>query len=207
MEDLKIECLLNNTIKVLNKLIKFDIMKNFVLVGGSALALYLCHRKSEDLDFFSYKNVDLKKVMIFLRNFDNKEYINISEQQIDLFIDGVKVTFFNAKWKFLKPTNIEKFNVATLEQIAIMKVDVLFLRAKYRDYYDLYFLLQHFDLNEIYKLSKDILDGINFKLFINALIYIDDIEDENITYLEPIKIISLFEIRDKIEQKIKKELF
>ena len=207
MEDLKIECLLNNTIKVLNKFIKFDIMKNFVLVGGSALALYLCHRKSEDLDFFSYENIDLKEVMIFLRNFDNKEYINISEQQIDLFIDGVKVTFFNAKWKFLKPTNIEKFNVATLEQIAIMKVNVLFLRAKYRDYYDLYFLLQHFNLNEIYQLSKDVLDGINFKLFINALIYIDDIEDENITYLEPIKNISLFEIRDKIEQKIKKELF
>ena len=206
MEDLKIECLLNNTIKVLNKLIKFDIMKKFVLVGGSALALYLCHRKSEDLDFFSYENVDLKEVIRFLRNFNNKEYINISEQQIDLFIDGVKVTFFNAKWKFLKPTNIEKFNVATLEQIAIMKVNVLFLRAKYRDYYDLYFLLQHFDLNEIYKLSKDVLDGINFKLFINAIIYIDDIEDENITYLEPIKNISLFEIRDKIEQKIKKEL-
>jgi hypothetical protein len=55
MEDLKIECLLNNTIKVLNKLIKFDIMKKFVLVGGSALALYLCHRKSEDLDFFHMK--------------------------------------------------------------------------------------------------------------------------------------------------------
>jgi predicted nucleotidyltransferase component of viral defense system len=181
-------------------------MKKFVLVGGSALALYLCHRKSEDLDFFSYENVDLKEVIRFLRNFNNKEYINISEQQIDLFIDGVKVTFFNAKWKFLKPTNIEKFNVATLEQIAIMKVNVLFLRAKYRDYYDLYFLLQHFDLNEIYKLSKDVLDGINFKLFINAIIYIDDIEDENITYLEPIKNISLFEIRDKIEQKIKKEL-
>ena len=30
-----------------------DFLNNFTLVGGSAIALYLCHRKSEDLDFFT----------------------------------------------------------------------------------------------------------------------------------------------------------
>lgn len=40
----------------------------------------------------------------------------------------------------MKPVDNNKFHLATLEQIAAMKVNVLFLRAKYRDYYDLYFL-------------------------------------------------------------------
>ena len=31
----------------------------------------------------------------------------------------------------------EAFNLASLEAIAAMKINVLFLRAKYRDYYDL----------------------------------------------------------------------
>ena len=204
MEDFKTECLLNKTAKVLDRLTKFDIMKNFVLVGGSALALYLCHRKSEDLDFFTYKDFDLKYIKEILKNFDNKEYVNMSDEQIDVFIDSVKVTFFNAKWEFLKPKNIQNFNLATLKQITIMKVNVLFLRAKYRDYYDIYFLTQHFKLDEMYQISRKVLDGINFKLFIGALTYIDDIEDENINYLEPIKKLSLFEIRSQLEQKIKK---
>ncbi len=48
-----------------------EFLDKYILVGGSALTLHSCHRKSEDLD---------------------------------LLLDGVKVTFFNAKWDFIKPT-------------------------------------------------------------------------------------------------------
>ncbi|MGA1863029.1 nucleotidyl transferase AbiEii/AbiGii toxin family protein [Deferribacter thermophilus] len=46
------------------ELIKNDYMRNFVLVDGSALALYFCHRFSEDLDFFTYQdnNFQIEKV-------------------------------------------------------------------------------------------------------------------------------------------------
>jgi len=47
--------LLPKTREVLIKLIEYEYMSNFVLVGGSALALYMKHRKSEDLDFFTYE--------------------------------------------------------------------------------------------------------------------------------------------------------
>ncbi len=87
-----------------------------------------------------------------------------------------------------------------------MKTNTLFLRAKYRDYYDLYFLNKYFTLKEIYGFSKEILDGINLKLFISALLFIDDIEDENLDYLELMEKISLKEIRDFFEIQIKKEL-
>jgi len=206
VEDLKLECLLNNARKVLKELIKNDYMNNFVLVGGSALALHLCHRLSKDLDFFTYENsFDKEKILQLIKNFKNKEIVNISNEQIDVIIDEVKVTFFNAKWSFLKPKKIDNFNVATLEQIAIMKVNVLFLRAKYRDYYDLYFLAQNFSLKKIFDLSQNILDGINLKLFISALIFIDDIEDEKLDYLKPIKKLSLNEIRSFFERRIKEE--
>lgn len=182
-------------------------MKNFVLVGGSALALYLCHRLSEDLDFFTYHDNNFQREEIFkiINKFENKEIVNISDEQIDVMIEGVKVTFFNAKWHFLKPEEIKNFNVATLEQIAIMKTNTLFLRAKYRDYYDLYFLVQHLSLRQIFELSKDKLNGINLKLFITALTFIDDIEDEKLDYLKPTKKLSLKEIREFFEKKIKEE--
>jgi len=205
LEDLKKEYLLPNTQKVLDKLIDFNFLSDFVLVGGSALALYLAHRKSEDLDFFTYceGKFDKEKIKTIINNL-NGEIVNISDEEIDAIIDGVKVTFFDSKWSFLKPKEIKKFNVATIEELAIMKTHTLFLRAKYRDYYDLYFLTKKLGIKKIYEISKDILSGLNFKLFASALIYIDDIEDENINHLDPKIKLSLKEIQHFFEKELKK---
>ena len=204
-----LDCLLPKTKKLLLKLIKScDFLENYVLVGGSALALHLCHRKSEDLDFFTFNDsFDKKKILEFIQNFDNKEIINQTDEQIDILLDGVKVTFFNAKWEFLKPQKIDKFNLATIEQISAMKVNTLFLRATYRDYYDLYFLAKSgISLRELFISSKNIVEGLTFKLFTIALVYIDDIEDDNINYLDPKELISKEEIREFFENRIKNVL-
>ncbi len=206
MQDLKnLECLLPKTQTLLLKMIKeCKFLDKYVLVGGSALALYLCHRKSEDLDFFTYSDsFDKKEIFGYIQGFENKEILNQTDEQIDLLLDGVKVTFFNAQWEFLKPQKVEKFNLSSVESIGAMKVNVMFLRAKYRDYYDLYFLLKEgMSLRKMFEYSQNILEGINFKLFAVALLYIDDIEDDNIEYLEPKEILSKEEIRDFFQAKL-----
>jgi len=208
MQDLKnLKCLHSKTEALLLKMIdECSFLQKYVLVGGSALALHLCHRKSEDLDFFTYDDsFDKKEIFDYIQNFENKEVLHQSNEQIDLLLDGVKVTFFNAKWKFLKPKKIAKFNLSSIESISAMKVNVMFLRAKYRDYYDLYFLVKdRISLKEIFEYSKNIVDGINFKLFAIALLYIDDIEDDNIRYLEPKESITKEEIRDFFQDKLNK---
>jgi len=206
MQDLKnLKCLLPKTEALLLKMVKeCNFLDKYVLVGGSALALYVCHRKSEDLDFFTYDDsFDKKEIFEYIQEFKNKEILHQSDEQIDVLLDGVKVTFFNAKWKFLKPQKIAKFNLSSLESISAMKVNVMFLRAKYRDYYDLYFLVKEgMSLKEIFEHSKNIVEGINFKLFAIALLYIDDIEDDNIEYLEPQETISKEKIRDFFQVKL-----
>lgn len=206
MKDLKnLNCLLPDTKKLLLELSETCLfLENYVLVGGSALTLHLCHRKSEDLDFFTYNdNFDKQEIFQYIKKFQNKEILNQTDEQIDLLLNGVKVTFFNSKWSFLKPLQIQNFNLASLESIAAMKVNVLFLRAKYRDYYDLYFLAKEcYSLRKIFSYSLNILDGITFKLFSIALLYIDDIEDDNITYLEPKEDITKESIRDFFQLKL-----
>jgi len=208
VKDIKnFNCLLPKTINVLQKIIDNCLFLNkYVLVGGSALTLHLCHRKSEDLDFFTYDDsFDKKEIFDYIQGFKNKEILYQSNEQIDVLLDGVKVTFFNAKWKFLKPQKIEKFNLSSIESISAMKVNVIFLRAKYRDYYDLYFLVKEgMTLKDIFEYSKNIVEGINFKLFTIALLYIDDIEDDNIEYLEPKKSITKEEIRDFFQDRLSK---
>lgn len=200
-----LDCLLPKTKELLLTLIDdCPFLKNYVLVGGSALSLHLCHRKSEDLDFFTYGDAFSKQeILNYIKNFNQKEIINQSNEQIDVLLNGVKVTFFNARWSFLKPYTKENFNLASLEQIAAIKVNVLFLRAKYRDYYDLYFLAKEaMSLREIFKSSEKVVEGVTYKLFITALLYVDDIEDDAIDYLEPREKITKKAIRDFFEKRV-----
>jgi predicted nucleotidyltransferase component of viral defense system len=210
MLDLKnSDYLLPETRKLLAELIaSATFLEKYVLVGGTALSLHLCHRKSEDLDFFTYSdNFENKEIFDYINSnqFAMVEILNQTNEQIDLLINGIKVTFFNAKWAFLTPVEIKRFNLASREAIAGMKVNTLFLRAKFRDYYDLYFLVKKgMTLQEIFQSAKNVITGVSFKMMAIALVYIDDIEDENIAHLEPESKISLKEIRTFFEQQLNK---
>ena len=212
MLDLKnFDYLLPETGKLLTELVAgAPFLEKYVLVGGTALSLHLCHRKSEDLDFFTYSdNFERKEIFDYISSnqFDKVEIINQSNEQIDLLINGVKVTFFNAKWRFLTPDKIKTFNLSSLKAIAGMKVNTMFMRAKFRDYYDLYFLVKEgMTLEEIFHCAQKVVTGISYKMMAIALVYIDDIEDENITHLEPAIKISCKEIRNFFEKKLNRSI-
>lgn len=76
------ECLLPKTKTLLEELINSALfLDKFVFVGGSALSLHLCHRKSEDLDFFTFANgaFDKNEIRKYIARFEKKEVINESE--------------------------------------------------------------------------------------------------------------------------------
>ncbi len=205
LEAQNFDCLLDNTRDILTELTETaPFLASYSLVGGSALSLYLCHRKSEDLDFFTYGDTfDRREILEYIQRFKNFEVLNDNSDQLDLLLEGVKVTFFNARWNFLKPTQISPLNIASLESIAAMKTNVLFLRAKYRDYYDLYFLAKKvMGLREIFTCAQPVVSGLTFKLFSIALLFIDDIEDDSIDHLDPVNKLSKKEIRHFFEKQL-----
>src|SRR3989344_5515003 len=145
-----------------------QITKRFYFTGGTALAeFYLKHRLSEDIDLFTeQKEVDQKVVEVFLRKISPElSVVKISKSLflglvsfILHFKDGekLKVDFnyypFPRIEKGLKYKNLE---VDSLYDIAVNKVHTLFMRARSRDYVDLYFILKRQD----YSLEKLILDA------------------------------------------------
>lgn len=204
-EAIHFDCLLDNTRCVLDELTETaPFLSQYCLVGGSALSLYLCHRKSEDLDFFTYGDAfNRREILKYLPRFKHSEVLNDNSDQLDLLLNGVKVTFFNAKWNFLEPVSSSPLHIASLESIAAMKTNVLFLRAKYRDYYDLYFLTKEvLGLKEIFTCAQPIVSSLTFKLFSIALLYIDDIEDDNIAHLDPKETLSKKDIRSYFEKQL-----
>ena len=74
-------------------MIKYD----FILFGGTAIALQLGHRLSVDFDFFRQKPFD-KEVKTFLINFKNQLSAEIIQNELNTFTlqtpNGVKISFF-----------------------------------------------------------------------------------------------------------------
>ena len=199
--------LLPKTKEVLIELSHAKDMQDYTFVGGSALSCYLNHRLSEDLDFFTWNDTaDIENLLPILNN-DFLKIINRSSQQTDLLYKGVKITFFSNKWDRLKLSRLPFagfIQIASLELLAIMKVNTLFLRAKYRDYYDLYCIVnQKYTINELFTISSNVLPGLSRRLFQVALTFTDDIIDDNIKHLSPAHSISKKEIESFFLKKIK----
>jgi len=187
-------------------------LANFTLVGGTALAMHLGHRQSEDLDFFrDGTRLEKAKLFSFFKKND-LDYTIMAEpsaEQVDLRIMDVKVSFFASGFDCLKRINNIHFHnieIASLELITALKVYTLSLRSVLRDYYDLY-VLNHeiFPLERMFNISRDLLRMGTFKLFAQQLVYVDDIaETEMSQHLLPKYQVSRNDIRAHFQNEIKK---
>ena len=161
--------LLPKTKKVLVEICDHPNIETFTFVGGSALAVYLNHRKSEDIDLFTWKDkLSPEEVLHIFANKNILKILNIGVKQMDLLYDGVKITFFaygSDHLKMRKPLT-GKIQIAELELLSAMKINTLFLRAKYRDYYDIFVLnKEKFPLWQLFDISMKYIPGISKKLF------------------------------------------
>ena len=131
--------------------------------------------------------------------------MNLTERQADFVIEGVKVTFFANGWTELRRREQIEGNlfITELQTLAVMKVNTLFLRAKYRDYYDLFIISQEcFSLEELFEFTKERMNNLNKTLFQRALIFTEDITDESIQHLRPKQQVSLSDIASHFQQQI-----
>jgi len=199
------------TAGVLTFLSEIPNTKNFTLVGGSALSIHLQHRISEDLDFFTwFEKLETAGINSIIERMSNKhpfKILNTYSEGIDVLTDNVKVTFFANDWKKLKDRELLFKNsfIGKLELLTAMKMNTLSLRAKFRDYYDLYVIIKEvFDIQKIFDISLQYIPGMTKKIFSMQLIYVEDIEDERIEHLNPKYKVSLDEMRIFFEEEIKK---
>jgi hypothetical protein len=200
-----------STEKLLLKLSKFELLQDFSFVGGSALAIRLQHRQSEDIDLFTWhRTLDKENIFTALRMLETPfSILNSSDIQINVIAENVKLTFFAQGRDVLKDRELIKGNLYTVpvETLTGMKVNTLFLRAKFRDYYDLFVLNKEvFSIEAIFKIGQKIMPELTMKLFQTSLVYTKDIAEDNIHHLSPRYKISIDEIAIHFQNEIEKWL-
>src|SRR4051812_21039970 len=84
----------SGTLDLLKQLMAVPELKDFYLVGGTALALYYGHRKSIDLDLFSTTSFRDEEILPALEKFPGFAYNNVHNPVgIFGFINDIKVDF------------------------------------------------------------------------------------------------------------------
>lgn len=163
------------------------------LAGGAALALHLGHRQSFDFDLFSPSPIPRDLFSKVKRVFDAVAVtpsVNNADE-LTVFVDGVKVTFLTYPFPVLAGlVPYEGVRLLSVPEIAAIKAYTIGRRGAYKDYVDLYAILagRHTSLEVIIDLAKQkYRDEFNARLFLEQMIYLDDIEDTAISFLgEPV---------------------
>lgn len=156
------------TSEVFERITRLNCIKPFVLVGGTALSLQLNKRQSEDLDFMCWKKSakDKSEVPISAIKREIGSIGRIDSMEIGSFdfvefvVEGVKLSFYSAPRKQIPSMQIIPFKnnlrLADIKSIGAMKMEAMLRRSKFRDYYDIYSILNEgVDLNEMIEMALE----------------------------------------------------
>lgn len=149
----------------LKDLMQQPVFNPFRLVGGTALSLHLGHRMSIDIDLFTdapYDSINFEELETYLA--DNYGYVDRSNQGLI----GMGCSYLIGKSKsesmkldmyytdpFIQPPLLEDgIRLATVEEIAAMKMDVIARGGRKKDFWDLHEMLSSYSISDLMALHE-----------------------------------------------------
>jgi predicted nucleotidyltransferase component of viral defense system len=157
-------------------------LANAYLVGGTALALYVGHRISEDLDFFVPEGFNVEALSEEIRTFAERMNTDFAETDrakntLSSRIGIIKTDIITFAYPMLESVQeIDNIRLASLPDIAAMKLSAIVNRGAKKDFWDIHHLLTLVslpDMIEFFRAKFRTRDALHV---LRALTYFDDAE-------------------------------
>lgn len=199
------EILTPETSKLLKRIMQDDTFKNFILVGGTAISLFLGHRKSIDLDLFTPEDFSSQELEDYL----SEEYGFVesfrAKNTLKGTIDGVFIDCITYKYPLSQPIiNEDQIRICSLADISAMKLSAITdSGSRLKDFVDIACISTRLSLNDMLNAYTMRFESSNYISTLKALVYYDDIKgDEPIILLKGKYDFRLIDkrIRDMIKQ-------
>jgi hypothetical protein len=179
----------------------------FYLAGGTAIALQLGHRRSDDFDWFTPKRVSDYSILIpqiqqlgFPLEIESHDRASLYTR-----INGVKASFIEFSFPMLKRVvrwKSEGVAMASLDDLAGMKLAAVAQRGAKKDFIDLFALLEkHRPLNELLSLYQKKFSIRDIGHVLRATTYFDDAERQRMPSM--IWGASWLDVKDAIKRQAK----
>ena len=154
-------------------------LKDFYLVGGTALALNFGHRVSVDLDFFTEKEFDTNLLVESAKENFPVKILSQAKNSLTMDVRSVKTDFIRHNYSLLNPIQEKDgIKIASVEDIAAMKFNSTMNRGSKKDFYDIVELLIHFSLEDLIAFHSKKYDFNSQLILLKSLVYFDDAELE-----------------------------
>ena len=154
------------------------------LVGGTALALQLGHRKSIDLDLFGTIEADSLEIREALEESHVVSVIKESKNILIYMIDGVKVDLVNYRYSWIdEPVVDSEIILASIKDIAAMKIAAVIGRGTKKDFIDIDILFHSFSLQELLELYMQKYPDGSLFIAMKSLAYFEDAESDPMPFM------------------------
>lgn len=181
------EALTKEGLRLLPKLKDFN---DFYLAGGTALALQIGHRISVDFDLFCQKDIPKELFAKIKKSFSLEKISPLinNPEELTVLVGGTKITFIRYPFPIINKF-IELNGIKTLDilELSTTKAYTIGRRGSFKDYVDLFFIISEgcASLEEIIELAeKKYGSEFNSRLFLEQLIYLEDVEEEKLLFLK-----------------------
>lgn len=183
-------------------------LASFRIVGGTALALQIGHRKSVDIDFFSNQKVQKQSILKVLAQHFDTANLFVGTDCISGEVKGIKIDFYDDWMIPFKTESIffEGLRLSSPMDIAGFKLNAITERREKKDYIDLFFLFEEFGTEQILKNFKGYNPSISPKSILFALSEVKTAEQNESRMPDMLVNVSWKQIRSKMVNAAKEYL-
>ena len=161
------------------------------MAGGTALALHLGHRYSEDFDFFTDQHFEVEVLLKSLQKLGNCQDVRQRPEMLFLRFNAISCSFIYYQYPLFDPAIPSPwgFGISSTREIGAMKIMAIGGRGRRRDFIDLYFIAKQSGIEKIWQdfQRKYIGTGYDPYHFLRALTYFVDAEPDTMPrMIEPV---------------------
>lgn len=171
--------------KLLKDLTETVTILEYYMIGGTALSLQMGLRESFDFDFCVPAQFNNELLLEELGKIGEVKVKQNQSGTCDVILNGVQVSFFYYPNKIInelvKPQEMPKLRMASILDIAIMKIVAIGGRGAKKDFFDLYNIINKCRIS-IKELAEGLIEKCgsktNYVNIIMGLSYFEDAEQE-----------------------------
>ncbi len=191
-----------STLELLRQLQQKDYLKGFYLVGGTALALMMGHRKSIDLDLFSNFSFDTSQLLENLSSDFPFKLLFSASNTLKGTINKVQVDILAHRYPLIaQPVIAENIMMLSNKDIAAMKLNAISVSGqRVKDFIDVYYLLNTYTVEDMTGFYKKKYSQYNDANVIKSLCWFDDVDLSDWPVLLESPRLSWKAVKDKIEK-------
>jgi hypothetical protein len=166
------------TLELIKSLQSKPYLKGFYLVGGTALALHLDHRKSIDIDLFSNFDFDAAAMLEQIHQDFSYQLFYTASNTLKGSIGNINVDLLAHRYDLItEPEMLYGVTLLSIPDIIAMKLNAISTSGqRSKDFIDIYYLLNKYDLGSMLEFYQKKYNQENVGFILKSLVYFEDVD-------------------------------